>query len=97
LANAHSWQTIVATAIPTITTQFHSLPDIAWYGSSYFLTISAFQSQWGKIYKYFALKTAFLVAILIFELGSLICAVVRNVLYIPSLYPLSHPIACTTN
>jgi MFS family permease len=68
----------VATAIPKITDQFRQLNDISWYGSAYFLTIGAFQSQWGKIYKYFPLKTSFLVAIFIFELGSLVCAVAPN-------------------
>ncbi|KAL1599453.1 hypothetical protein SLS60_007256 [Paraconiothyrium brasiliense] len=71
-------QTIVATAIPKITDQFGRLQDISWYGSAYFLTLGAFQSQWGKVYKYFPLKTSFLVAIFIFELGSLISAVARN-------------------
>jgi MFS family permease len=71
-------QTIVATAIPRITDQFHKIDDIAWYGSVYFLTIGAFQSQWGKIYKYFPLRTSFLVPLFIFEVGSLICAVAQN-------------------
>lgn len=78
MANCFSIKTIVATAIPRITDQFHKIDDIAWYGSTYFLTIGAFQSQWGKIYKYFPLKTSFLVSIFIFEVGSLICAVARN-------------------
>lgn len=42
------------------------------------MTLGAFQSLWGKVYKYFPLKTSFLVAIFIFELGSLICGVSRN-------------------
>lgn len=71
-------QTIVATAVPKITDEFGRLQDISWYGSAYFLSLGAFQSQWGKVYKFFPLKTSFLVAILIFELGSLISAVARN-------------------
>ncbi|KAJ2977175.1 hypothetical protein NQ176_g4522 [Zarea fungicola] len=71
-------QTIVATAIPKITDQFHSLDDISWYGSAYFMTLGAFQSMWGKVYKYFPLKTSFLVSIFIFEVGSLIAGVARN-------------------
>ncbi|KAG5764860.1 hypothetical protein H9Q72_007038 [Fusarium xylarioides] len=71
-------QTIVATAVPKITDQFGRLQDISWYGSAYFLTLGAFQSLWGKIYKFFPLKTSFLLSILIFELGSLISAVARN-------------------
>lgn len=68
-------QTIVATAVPKITDQFGRLQDISWYGSAYFLTLGAFQSLWGKVYKYFPLKASFLVSIFIFELGSLISAV----------------------
>lgn len=32
-------QTIIATAIPRITDDFHSLPDVGWYGSSYDLPV----------------------------------------------------------
>ncbi|KAH8655335.1 major facilitator superfamily domain-containing protein [Xylariales sp. PMI_506] len=71
-------QTIVATAIPKITDQFNRVQDISWYGSAYFLTLGAFQSSWGKVYKYFPLKTSFLVSIFIFEVGSLISGVAPN-------------------
>ncbi|KYK61950.1 efflux pump antibiotic resistance protein [Drechmeria coniospora] len=65
--------TIVATAIPKITDEFKGLDKVGWYGAAFFMTVGAFQSTWGKIYKYFPLKTSFLVAILIFEVGSAIC------------------------
>jgi MFS family permease len=67
--------TIVATAIPKITDQFHSLGDVGWYGSGFFLTFASFQSTWGKAYKYWNLKTVFFLCIAVFEIGSLICAV----------------------
>jgi MFS transporter, DHA2 family, glioxin efflux transporter len=41
--------TIVATAIPRITDQFHSLDQVGWYGSAFFLTIGSFQATWGKL------------------------------------------------
>jgi hypothetical protein len=66
-------QTIVATAIPHITDEFHSLDQIGWYGSAFFLTFASFQSTWGKVSKFFPLKASFMLAIAIFELGSLIC------------------------
>jgi MFS family permease len=66
-------ETIVATAIPRITDQFHNLDQIGWYGSAFFLTLASFQSSWGKVYKFFPIKTSIMTAIAIFELGSLIC------------------------
>ncbi|KAK5046733.1 hypothetical protein LTR84_007494 [Exophiala bonariae] len=68
-------QTIIATAIPKITDRFNSIADIGWYGSAYFLTSTALQPSFGRIYKVFQIKWVFLGAILVFELGSLICAV----------------------
>ena len=68
-------QTIISTAIPKITDDFNSITDIGWYGSSYLLTATAFQPTYGKIYTIFSIKWVFLMAIGVFELGSLICAV----------------------
>ncbi|KAL9078696.1 MAG: hypothetical protein Q9157_002382 [Trypethelium eluteriae] len=67
--------TIVATAIPQITDEFHSLTQVGWYGSGFFLTLASFQSTWGKGYKYWPLKHVFLFSIFWFEIGSLICVV----------------------
>ena len=71
-------QTIVATAIPHITDEFHSLDQSGWYASAFLLTLGAFQSTWGKAYKYFYIKPTFLISIGIFELGSLLCGVAQN-------------------
>ncbi|CZS94684.1 probable DHA14-like major facilitator; ABC transporter [Rhynchosporium graminicola] len=70
--------TIIATAIPKITDQFHSLPDVGWYGSAYLLTTASFQLLFGKFYTFFSIKYVYLVAIGIFEVGSLICGVAPN-------------------
>ncbi|EER23998.1 Major Facilitator Superfamily protein [Coccidioides posadasii C735 delta SOWgp] len=70
--------TIVATAIPKITDEFHGLDKVSWYGSAFFMTNGGFQSSWGKAYKYFPLKMTFLLSILVLELGSLICAGAPN-------------------
>ncbi|KAE8143181.1 major facilitator superfamily domain-containing protein [Aspergillus pseudotamarii] len=69
---------IVATAIPRITQEFNSLDDIGWYGSAFFLTISSFAQSWGKAYTYFPLKWVIIAAIVIFEIGSLICGVAQD-------------------
>lgn len=70
--------TIIATAIPKITDQFKSINDVGWYGSAYLLTTCAFQLLYGKFYSFLSLKWVYLVAIFIFELGSLICGVAPN-------------------
>ncbi|KAI1265484.1 putative gliotoxin efflux pump [Xylariaceae sp. FL1019] len=70
--------TIITTAIPSITASFHSLQDVGWYGSAISFPIAATQSVWGKAYKYFPVKLVFVASILIFEIGSLICALSPN-------------------
>ena len=64
--------TILAVAIPKITTLFNSLNDIGWYGSAYLLSITALQPTFGNIYKYFDVKIIYLISIVIFE-GTMIC------------------------
>ncbi|KAE8842363.1 hypothetical protein HRS9139_01660 [Pyrenophora teres f. teres] len=66
--------TIIATAIPKITTYFNSLDDVGWYGSSYLLTTTSLQPSFGRVYTYFDVKYTYLIALVIFEIGSVICA-----------------------
>ncbi|KKZ61010.1 hypothetical protein EMCG_04346 [[Emmonsia] crescens] len=70
--------TIIATAIPRITDHFKALDDVGWYGSSYLLTTCAFQLIFGKFYTFYPVKWVFLIAILIFEIGSAICGAAPN-------------------
>ncbi|KAH8202937.1 hypothetical protein TruAng_002883 [Truncatella angustata] len=69
---------IIATAIPKITADFHSLDQVGWYGSGFLLTLAAFVALWGKAFKHANIKRVFLSAVLVFELGSLICGVSQN-------------------
>ncbi|CZR65599.1 related to MFS multidrug transporter [Phialocephala subalpina] len=68
---------IIVTAIPRITSDFHSLDDVGWYGSSYLLASSALQPLTGKMYSTFGSKYTFLTFLGIFELGSLLCGVAQ--------------------
>ncbi|KAI4917414.1 hypothetical protein J4E85_009933 [Alternaria conjuncta] len=70
--------TIIATAIPRITTVFNSLEDVGWYGSSYLLTTTSLQPSFGKVYTYFDVKYTYLSALILFEVGSVICAAATN-------------------
>ncbi|PWY88166.1 putative efflux pump antibiotic resistance protein [Aspergillus heteromorphus CBS 117.55] len=68
-------ETVLATAIPRITDQFHSLNDVGWYGSSYLFVFTATQMAWGKMYTMYPAKWVFLIGVAIFEIGSLVCGV----------------------
>ncbi|KAH7146241.1 major facilitator superfamily domain-containing protein [Dactylonectria macrodidyma] len=65
--------TIVAVAIPSITDQFETIADIGWYSAAYGMTLSAFVFFFGQIYSFFPIKTIFLIGIVIFETGALVC------------------------
>lgn len=60
-------------AIPQITDEFHSLPDVGWYGSAYTLTCCSFQLLFGKLYTLYSVKVVMLTSVLLFELGSVVC------------------------
>ena len=59
--------TIIAVAIPKISSVFNSLSQVGWYGSAYLLTVTAMQPTCGRLYKFFNMKYTFLCSVLIFE------------------------------
>lgn len=67
-----------ATAIPRITSDFNSLDEIGWYGSAYLLTEMSTQPTFGRIFTYFDAKPTYLLTLLLFEIGSIICATAPN-------------------
>ncbi|KAI1314094.1 major facilitator superfamily domain-containing protein [Xylaria venustula] len=69
---------IVSTAIPRITDDFHSLGDVGWYGSAYTLGNAALQLVSGKTFQYFNLKWAWLFFFALFELGSALCGAAQS-------------------
>ncbi|CAG8700794.1 2454_t:CDS:2 [Dentiscutata erythropus] len=71
-------QTIIATALPSIVSDFNGLDQMAWVATSYLLTLTSFQPIYGKLSDIFGRKATFLFAISIFELGSLLCGIANN-------------------
>ncbi|KAH8664341.1 major facilitator superfamily transporter [Xylariales sp. PMI_506] len=69
---------ILSTAVPYITTEFHSLSDVGWYVAAYQLSCSAMQPFTGKLYTFFRVKWTFLVFLFIFEVGSLVCGLANS-------------------
>ncbi|KAL4900466.1 hypothetical protein BDW74DRAFT_188295 [Aspergillus multicolor] len=70
--------TILATAIPHITSDFHSLNDIGWYGSSYLIAQMSLLPTCGRLYAFYNIKWVYCVSLGIFELGSVVSAVAPN-------------------
>ncbi|ESZ95129.1 major facilitator superfamily transporter [Sclerotinia borealis F-4128] len=66
--------TITSTAVARITHEFHSIEDVGWYASIYPLMSCAFQPSYGKIYTIFSSKLVFIASLLVFEIGSVVCA-----------------------
>ncbi len=69
---------IIATAIPKITDEFHSIQDIGWYASAYMLTAASFMLLFGKICTFYSPKWVLMTAISLFEIGSAICGAAPN-------------------
>ncbi|KAI8952715.1 major facilitator superfamily domain-containing protein [Xylaria longipes] len=69
---------IISTAVPKITSEFHSLPDVGWYAGAYQLASAVLQPLTGKLYTYFPTKWTFLCFFFVFEVGSLLCAVATS-------------------
>ncbi|KAG8885078.1 hypothetical protein FRB97_002243 [Tulasnella sp. 331] len=72
-------QTIVATAIPRIASDFNALEQVTWIASGYFLTQSGLILTYGQVLAVANTKYVYLVAIVLFEVGSLICGVAPNI------------------
>ncbi|KAK8080295.1 MFS multidrug transporter [Apiospora hydei] len=69
---------IIVTAIPQITDDFRSLPDVGWYAAAYMISSAVLQPLTGRFYTSFNSKWAFVSFVTLFELGSLVCGVATS-------------------
>lgn len=67
-------RTIIGTAVPTISKDFNSFGDIAWYEAGFLFPLCVFQLTFGRIYTYYSTKWVLVINVAIFEIGSLVCA-----------------------
>ncbi|EEA25772.1 conserved hypothetical protein [Talaromyces marneffei ATCC 18224] len=67
---------IITTAIPAITTHFQTIKDIGWYGSAYLITLYRIPERIAirRIQLIFYFQYVFFAFVVVFEVGSLICA-----------------------
>ncbi|KAG8864603.1 hypothetical protein FRB96_005107 [Tulasnella sp. 330] len=71
-------QTIVATAIPRIVSDFDQLQQVPWISSGYLLPQPCFLLLFGQIITIADLKWSYLAGILVFEIGNAICGAAPN-------------------
>lgn len=71
-------QTIVATTLPTIGRAFHDLSDTSWIASAYLLTSAISTLIFGKLGDLYGRKRIFQFALVVFLIGSALCAVAQN-------------------
>ncbi|KAF9100467.1 hypothetical protein BGX29_006542 [Mortierella sp. GBA35] len=73
-------QTIVSVCTTKIANEFKALNEVAWIGTSYLLTATAFQPLYGRFSDIFGRKSVFLFAINVFLGGSALCGAAQNMM-----------------
>lgn len=72
-------QSIVSTALPTITSELGGLDQLAWVVTAYLVTATAAAPLWGKISDLYGRRLIFQVAISIFLIGSIACGLAQDI------------------
>ncbi|TNY17839.1 ABC transporter [Rhodotorula diobovata] len=73
-------QTILATALPRIASDFDAFDKQGWVSSSFILTQTATILWWGQVLRIYPAKWSLIVAVVVFEVGSAICGGAQNVM-----------------
>ncbi|KAK6872940.1 Vacuolar basic amino acid transporter 5 [Candida tropicalis] len=71
-------QTIIATILTTVGTKFNSFAQVGWLSSGFLLAMAVFIQPFGKLSIIIGRKWAMVVAIILFEGGSLMCALASS-------------------
>lgn len=70
--------TVIATATPYITDEFHSLGDVGWYASIYPMAIAMSQLTYGKLSARYPIRWIYTAAVFFFLVGSAVSASAPN-------------------
>ncbi|MEI6622379.1 MAG: MDR family MFS transporter [Actinomycetes bacterium] len=71
-------QTIVSTALPTITSEFGGLDELSWVVTAYLLASTASLPIWGKLSDLYGRKLMLQSAVVIFVIGSILAGLSQN-------------------
>jgi MFS family permease len=70
--------TIVTPAIPAMVSAFQSETGYVWIGSAFILASTASTPVWGSVANIWGRKPIMLISVAVFVLGSLLCALAKN-------------------
>jgi len=70
---------IVATALPTISNQFHSKDEYTWVITAYMLGNTSFQPMFGKFSDIFGRRPCMIFALILFATTSALCGAAKNI------------------
>ncbi|MCX7307367.1 MAG: MFS transporter, partial [Afipia sp.] len=73
-------QTIVATALPTIGRQFNDVNNLSWVITAYLLASTAVAPVYGTLSDIYGRRAMIVVSMILFLLGSVMCAIAPNML-----------------
>ncbi|KAI1386452.1 major facilitator superfamily domain-containing protein [Hypoxylon trugodes] len=71
--------TIVADIQPVIIADLGHVEKLSWLGVAYQLSASATNLFWGKVYAQFNSKWFYIISVILFEIGSVICGAAPNI------------------
>ena len=72
-------QTIITTALPTISEHYHSSAGFTWIGSAYLLGAASSTAVWAKFSDIFGRKPILSVANVVFFVGTLVAALSNSI------------------
>ena len=75
-------QTIVATALPTIGRELHDVQNLSWVVTAYLLTSTAVTPLYGKLSDIHGRRPMLMLAIAVFLIGSIACALSTNIYWL---------------
>jgi EmrB/QacA subfamily drug resistance transporter len=73
-------QTIVSTALPRIASDLNGLTKLSWVATSYLITSAIVTPIYGKLGDLYGRKKIFMISIVIFLIGSMLCGLSQNML-----------------
>lgn len=71
-------QTIVATLLTDVGNHFHSFNQIGWLSTGFLISMCVLVTTWGKLSIIFGRKGTMIAGVILFEIGSLVCALANS-------------------